>query len=201
MTFSHDIKIDSLIDQNAIVPDLHIRGMGMSLDAIREDLVRVLREKAVAYSMVTKYVRSEKFPPENDAPPSQPMTVEPGPVDQVILTALADYPFSWVRELSRLICLPRSTVHRHLTGSVYFRIQHLRWTPHLLNPEQKRIRVNMAGELLHVLSLQGARQWHDVVTPDESWFYLRSEHDLMWTAPGEIVPTENDTPFNRQNSW
>jgi hypothetical protein len=20
------------------------------------------------------------------------------------------------------------------------------------------------------------------------WFYLRNEHDLMWTAPGEIVP-------------
>jgi hypothetical protein len=73
--------------------------------------------------------------------------------------------------------------------------------PPLLNPEQKRIRVNMAGELLRVLSVQGARQWHDLVTLDESWFYLRSEHDLMWTAPGEIVPIGNDTPFNRQNSW
>jgi hypothetical protein len=27
-----------------------------------------------------------------------------------------------------------------------------------------------------------------LVTLDESWFYLRSEHDLTWTAPGEIVP-------------
>jgi hypothetical protein len=66
-----------------------------------------------------------------------------------------------------------------------------------LNPEQRRIRVNMAGELLRVLSMQGARQWHDLVTLDESWFYLRSEHELMRTAPAEIVPTENDTPFNR----
>jgi hypothetical protein len=37
----------------------------------------------------------------------------------------------------------------------------------LLNSEQKRIRVNMAGELLRVLSVQGARQWHDLVTLDE----------------------------------
>jgi hypothetical protein len=59
----------------------------------------------------------------------------------------------------------------------------------------------MAGELLRVLSVQGAHQWHDLVTLDESWFDLRSQHDLMWTAPGEIVPTANDTPFNRQNSW
>jgi hypothetical protein len=58
----------------------------------------------------------------------------------------------------------------------------------LLNPEQKRIRVNRAGELLRVLSMQGVRQWHDVVTLDESWFDLRSEYDLMWTAPGAIIP-------------
>jgi hypothetical protein len=133
----------------------------MSLNAIHEDLVRVrvrvLGENAAAYSTVTKYVRGGKFPPKNDRPPSQPLTLEPGPVDQAILTALADYLFSSVRELSRLTCLPRSTVHRSLTDSLHFRIQHLRWIPQLLNPEQKRIRVNMGGELLRVLSVQGAR--------------------------------------------
>jgi hypothetical protein len=76
----------------------------------------------------------------------------------------------------------------------------MRWIPHLLNPEQKRIRVNIAGELLRVLSGKIARQWHDMGTLDESWFSLRSKHDLTWTASGEIVPTENDTPFNRQSS-
>jgi hypothetical protein len=28
---------------------------------------------------------------------------------------------------------------------------------------------------------------HDIVALDKSWFYLFNEHDLMWTAPGEIV--------------
>jgi hypothetical protein len=47
----------------------------------------------------------------------------------------------------------------------------------------------MAIELLQVLSVQSTRQWqwHDIVTLDESWIYLFSEHDLMWIAPGEIV--------------
>jgi hypothetical protein len=45
----------------------------------------------------------------------------------------------------------------------------------------------MAIELLQVLSVQSTRQWHDIVTLDESWIYLFNEHDLMWTAPGEIV--------------
>jgi hypothetical protein len=108
------------MDQKVIALCLHMRGM--SLDAIHEDLMRVLRENAVAYSTVTKYARSEKFPPKNDGLPSQPMTVEPSPVDQAISTAPADDPSSSVRELSRLTCLPRSTVHEHLTDSLYFRI-------------------------------------------------------------------------------
>jgi hypothetical protein len=50
-----------------------------------------------------------------------------------------------------------------------------------LNPEQKRIRVNMAGELelLRVLSVQGARQWHELVTPDESWFGVTCEANTI----------------------
>jgi hypothetical protein len=202
MTCSHDVKIhfrDGSEGNRARSPH---EGDIAVLIAIHEDLMRVRRlgENAVADSTVTKYVRSEKFPPKNDGPASDPISIEPGPVDQAILIALADDRFSSVRQLSRLTCLPRATVYRHLTDSLHFRIQHLRWIPHLLNPEQKRIRVNMAGELLRVLSVQSAGQWHDLVTLDEPWFNLRSEHDLMWTAPGEIFPVEDDTLFNRQSS-
>jgi histone-lysine N-methyltransferase SETMAR len=45
----------------------------------------------------------------------------------------------------------------------------------------------MAIKLLRVLLVQSTRQGHDIVTSDESWIYLFSEHVLMWTAPGEIV--------------
>jgi hypothetical protein len=45
----------------------------------------------------------------------------------------------------------------------------------------------MTIELLQVLSMQSTGQWHDIVTLDESWIYLFSEHDPMWIAPGEIV--------------
>jgi hypothetical protein len=56
-----------------------------------------------------------------------------------------------------------------------------------LTAEQKYIQVQMAIELLQVLSVKSTRQSHDIVTLDESWIYLSSEHDLIWTAPGEIV--------------
>jgi hypothetical protein len=109
--------------------------------------------------------------------------------------AFAEFPFSFsflfVRDLSRRICLPRSTVHphrnRYLTQSLRFTVRHLRWVPHVLTAEQKQNQVQMVIELLQVLSVQSTPQWHDIVTLDESWIYLFSEHDLMWTAPGEIV--------------
>jgi hypothetical protein len=59
--------------------------------------------------------------------------------------------------------------------------------PPLLTAEQKQIRIQMTIKLLQVLSLQSTRQWHDIVTLDESWIDLFSVCDLMWTAPGEII--------------
>jgi DNA-binding IclR family transcriptional regulator len=65
--------------------------------------------------------------------------VERSPVDEAMLTALAEFPFplSSVREHSRRICLPKSTVHRHqhLTQSLRFIVRHLRWVPHFLTTE------------------------------------------------------------------
>jgi hypothetical protein len=101
--------------------------------------------------------------------------------------ALAEFPFSSVRELSQRICPPRSFVHWHFTQLLRFMVRHLRWVPHFLTAEQKQIRVLMAIKLLQVFSVQSTHQWHGTVTLDQSWIYLFSEHDLMWTTPGEIV--------------
>jgi hypothetical protein len=158
------------MDQKPIV--LYLRMKGMTLDAIHDDLVRTLGKDAVAYSTVTKYARSAQFSGRKEATPPEAPDVEHSPVDEAILTAPAEFPFpfSSVRELSRRICLPRSTVHRqrHLTQSLRFTVRHLRWVHHVLMAEQKQIRVQMAIELLQVLSVQSTRQWHDIVTLEES---------------------------------
>jgi hypothetical protein len=88
MTFRHDVQIHFRegSEGNRALSSHE----GMSLDAIHEDLMRVLGENSAAYSTVTKYLRSEKCPPKNDGPPSQPMAVERGPVHHAILTGLAD---------------------------------------------------------------------------------------------------------------
>jgi hypothetical protein len=124
------------MDQKPIV--LYLRMKGMALNSIHDNLVRTLGKDAVAYSTVTKYARSTQFSGRNEATPPEAPDVERSAVDEAILTALAEFPFlfpfsfSSVRELSRRICLPRSTLHphRHLTQSFRFTVRHLRWVSH-----------------------------------------------------------------------
>jgi hypothetical protein len=101
------------MDQKPIF--LYLRMKGRALDAIHDDPLRTLGKDVVAYSTVTKYVRSAQFSGQKKPIPPEAPDVEGSPVDKAILTALAEFPFSSVRELSRRICLPRSTVHWHLT--------------------------------------------------------------------------------------
>jgi hypothetical protein len=105
---------------------------GMALDATHDDLVRTLGKDAVAYSAVTKYARNAQFSGRTEATSPEAPDVESSPVDEAILPTLSEFPFpfSSVRELSRRICLPRSTVHRHITQSLRFTVRHLRWVPH-----------------------------------------------------------------------
>jgi hypothetical protein len=117
------------MDQKPIV--LCLRMKGLALDSIHDDLVRTLGKDGVAYSMVTKYAPSTQFSGRKEATPPEAPDVECSPVDEAILTALAELPFSSVRELSRRICLPRSTVprRRHLKQSLRFTVRYLRWSP------------------------------------------------------------------------
>jgi hypothetical protein len=120
------------MDQKPIV--LYLWMNRMDLDAIHDDVVRTLGKDAVAYSMVTKYARSTQFPGRKETTPPETPDVERGPVNEAILTALVEFPFpfSSVRQLSRRICLPRSTVHRHrhLKQSFRFTVRPFRWVPH-----------------------------------------------------------------------
>jgi hypothetical protein len=105
--------ISRLMDQKPIV--LYLQMKGMAVDAIHDDLVHTFGKDAMAYSTMTKYVRSTQFSGRKEATSPEAPDVERSLVDEAMLTALAEFPFSSVRELSRRICLPRSTMHPHLT--------------------------------------------------------------------------------------
>jgi hypothetical protein len=72
----------------------------------------VLGLDAIGSSTVTKYLRQSQIPPIPMKNPEKPHTTI---MDDVILDALEQKPFSSVRELAELTCIPRSPVHRHFT--------------------------------------------------------------------------------------
>jgi histone-lysine N-methyltransferase SETMAR len=39
-----------------------------------------------------------------------------------------------------------------------------------------------------MLERQERRSWHDIVTLDESWFYLHTDHELIWAQPDPKIP-------------
>jgi hypothetical protein len=87
--------------------------------------------------------------------------------DTAILLALDDRAVACIRELARLIHLPRATVHRRLTESLGFRMHYLRWVPHMASDSHKVARVTRSRELLRMLNQQRVRSCHDIVTLDE----------------------------------
>jgi hypothetical protein len=174
------------VDQRSIV--LYLAKKSLSATALHRDLEETLGPQAVAYSTVTMYLPTLSFRGKTEEEEignhGQPLDE----VDEAILKALADEPFSSVRGLARHTCLSRTAVHRHLTCSIGSTACHLRWVPHRLSPGQKVKRMALSRELLSMLHQEEARDWHNIITLDESWFCLCTDHELIWLTPGEMVP-------------
>jgi hypothetical protein len=79
------------MDQKPIV--IHLRMKGMALDAVHDDIARTLGKDTVAYSTATKYARSTQFSGRKEATAPEAPDVERSPVDEAILTALAEFTF------------------------------------------------------------------------------------------------------------
>jgi DNA-binding IclR family transcriptional regulator len=115
--------------------------------------------------MVTNYLRQRHFPST-----LREITDEPAAtvIDNAILDALEKQPFSSIRELAQLTCIPRSTVHRHLTQSLGFVVKHLRWVPHSLTAAQKAQHITLSNELLRELRSNKHQGWQFLITLNES---------------------------------
>jgi hypothetical protein len=150
---------------------------------IYDDLVTTLPNDVPAYSTVILWLRQERLPRFSE--PSHDLTDDRqvDETDQALLSALVIQPFGSVRDIAGLTCLSCSTVHSHLTRSLRFSVRHLRWIPHVLTREQKLNRVRDSRGLLKMLQGQQKRVGHDVVTLDESGFYLNTDHERIWLAP------------------
>jgi hypothetical protein len=91
---------------------LYLSRKGLSAIAIHDDVVATLGAEAVSYPSVTRYLREVIFASSNPPGPLPPPDHQLDDSDQALLLALADQPFASICELSRLIHIPRTAVHR-----------------------------------------------------------------------------------------
>jgi hypothetical protein len=98
MTLTTDREIISSMDQRTIA--FYLRMKGLSAEAIHQDLVAILGPEAIAYSTVTWYLRTSKFASQNKEAQDEAELMWTDLVDNVIMKALNDKLFSFVRQLS-----------------------------------------------------------------------------------------------------
>jgi histone-lysine N-methyltransferase SETMAR len=149
------------------------------------DIIHVLGQKKIAYSTVTKYLRKRSFTSVFQEPPEEaPNTV----IENAIVQALGQQPFALIREIAKLTLIPPTTVYRRLTQFLGFVVKHLHWVPHSINGAHKDQRAIMAKHLLYMLRSIKHQGWKFIVSIDESWFYLSTDHEQIWLRPDQAPP-------------
>jgi hypothetical protein len=185
------------MDQRSIV--LYLNRKNLTAQVIHDELVSTLSEEAIAYSTVTNYLVVARIIPRDPTPFAAAISPHIDESDEAILRALEQLLFSSVRQLSRAIHLPKTTVYRRLSEKLGFTARQLRWVPHIIFDDQKAKRVKCSKFILTILLAQQTRDWHDIVTLDESWFDCITDHEPIWLPPDGKVPDRERVTIQSKN--
>jgi hypothetical protein len=169
------------MDQSSIVICLNRKGL--TAQNLHGDLVATLGAEAIAYSMVTNYLRATRIIPPDAITVSDATSPHIDESDEAILRTLEELPFSSVRQLSGATHLRKTMVYMRLCEKPWFTAHHLRFVPHILFDDQTATRVKCSRSVLTIVLAQETRAWHDIMTLDESWFYYTRAHDFISLAP------------------
>jgi hypothetical protein len=170
LTLKLYVKADQKMDQRMIVADLALtRRSACAIDA---DLIATLGSDAMPYSTVSRDLQAAYCPRSAQGTTSIEVTKTLDDSYEAILSVLDENPFASVRQLLRLTHRPQTIACRRLVHSLGFTARHLRCDPHALSQPQMAERVELSRSLLRTQGIQPALAWHDIVTPDESWFAL-----------------------------
>jgi hypothetical protein len=183
---SRPVRIRNKMDQRSIV--LYLARKGLWATEIDNDLVVTLGSNTEDSSSVTCFLHEAIFLSPNPPITFSEENLSLDDSNEAVLLTFNEQPFASIHSLSKLTHLPRSTIDRWLTQSLGFHVCHLRSASHGLTTARKSDRVGLSRQLLSMLEIQRVRCWHNIVTLDESWFYLSTDHDMIWLQSDEKVP-------------
>jgi hypothetical protein len=121
---------------------------------IYKDFMATLGAEAISDPLAMRCLQEAKFATSNlEVTFSEPIH-EYNDGDQTTLPTLDEQPFASIRQLARLIHLPRTTRPRRLTQSLEVQVRHVRWVPYQLSDTQRSNRVEFSQALPSVLRTQ-----------------------------------------------
>ncbi|CAF4422873.1 unnamed protein product, partial [Didymodactylos carnosus] len=111
----------------------------------------------------------------------------PANIDKV-KAVIEEDPYCTYDEIEAETSLSRGTVNRIIHDALQLKKVTSRWVPHELTEKNRQDRVRICRENLAKFK-DGRWRLCDVVTGDESWFYLRQigrkQSNASWVAEGE----------------
>jgi histone-lysine N-methyltransferase SETMAR len=149
--------------------------------------VNIYGEDAYSRASVFNWVR--EVDSERETLSDMPRSGRPGFINFApqIRELLSEFPFHTTRTLAEVLRCHHTTIYRTMQriGLKYYS---LRWVPHLLNPTQLEQRYNTCIGLLSILKKHQKQGWRNIVTEDESWFFLEYASEGVWSASHASTP-------------
>lgn len=157
---------------------------------IRKKLVELFRDKAPAYSTVTKKIRVFSFSDVLDE--RDKLTFER--IDYRLSLKISElidwFPNASVRVISSHLNIPSTTVYRYLTEVLLYKCVHLRWIRRPITENLRPKRVDCSKQLLNEILIANENSFQFFITRDESWFMYEYTPCTQWLKLG-------DEPLNR----
>jgi hypothetical protein len=144
---------------------------------------------------VTRFSTEAIFGLNSEEASSSPKDDGLDDVNEAILLTLSDEPFSSVRQMadSPQDMHSKTALYRWLVDSLHFIVRHLHWIHHKLSDSEKasQVKSNRVELLIQLRNLQLSIRHQEcgfILTLDESWFYLPTDHEMTWLPDGDEGP-------------
>ena len=99
-------------------------------------------------------------------------------IREIVAESIEDDPYQSARTLASALHVDKNTVCSILKNELKMKKVNAHWIPHDLTDQQKKVRVDLSGEMLKVLNK--VRYSSLILTGDETFLYWKNLRNLMW---------------------
>jgi len=181
--------------------------LGVSAQAITNELVLVHGDQAPKYSTVAKWAalfKDGRESLEDDPRSGRPQTTYTAENIEQVRAIIEENPHATHDIIEALTSINHFTINEIIHNALKKRKLASRWVPHELTDQNRKDRVEACKENLALFRNDPWRLC-DIITGDESWFYLRQVgHKLAnasWAGEGESPRVVRRDRFEPKNMF